>query len=77
MAKTAKVDISTEGDATVFTVTPGGARRQPSMMIGGATFILVGWMFRNSLGPMLFWMRAGLGALILLLLARKMTYTRG
>ena len=66
MAATARVEISEEGDATVFTVTPGGARRSMSMIIGGGTFILAGWMFRDSLGPMLFWMCVGLGSLIIL-----------
>jgi hypothetical protein len=37
-----------------------------SMIMGGATFILAGWMFRDSLGPMLFWMCVGLGSLIIL-----------
>ncbi len=67
MAKTASVDITKEGDATVFTVTPGGARRQTSMIMSGATFIVLGWLFRNGLGPMLFWMCIGLGSLIILL----------
>lgn len=66
MAATAKVDISEEGDATVFTVTPGGARRSMSMITTGATFILAGWLFRESLGPMLFYTCVGLGALIVL-----------
>lgn len=66
MVATAKVDISQEGDATVFTVTPGGARRQTSMIMGGATFLGAGWLFREALGPMLFWMCIALGTLIAL-----------
>lgn len=66
MAKTANVEISQEGDVTVFTVTPGGARRQASLIMGGATFILAGVLFRGSLGEMLFWMCIVLGSLIAL-----------
>ncbi len=66
MAKSAKVDISQEGGATVFTVVPGGARRQTSLILGGATFIGAGLLFRESLGGMLFWMCIVLGALIAL-----------
>ncbi len=66
MAKSASVRIDKEGDATVFTVTPGGARRQTSLILGGATFIGAGVMFRQSLGEMLFWVIIGLGALIAL-----------
>lgn len=36
MANAAKVGISKDGEATVFTVTPGGARRQTSLLMGGA-----------------------------------------
>lgn len=68
MAKTASVDISKEGEATVFTVTPGGARRTYSSIGGGATFIAAGLLFRESLGPVLFWMCIGLGSLIIFLL---------
>lgn len=64
MARTAKVDISKDGDATVFTVTPGGARRQTSLVMGGAAFIGAGLLFRESLGAMLFWVCIALGALI-------------
>ncbi len=67
MAKTARVDISQEGDATVFTVTPGGARRRTSSIMGGATFLSAGLLFRESLGGMLFWVCIVLGALIALL----------
>jgi hypothetical protein len=66
MAATATVDISREGDATVFTVTPGGARRQTSMLTGGATFLGAGFLFRESLGEMLFWLCIVLGAFIAL-----------
>jgi len=55
MAKSAKVDISKEGDATVFTVTPGGARRQWSLIGSGATFIGAGFLFRDLLGELIFW----------------------
>lgn len=66
MVKTATVDISEEGGATVFTVTPGGARRQTSLIMGGATFIGAGLLFRESVGGMLFWMCIVLGSLIAL-----------
>lgn len=66
MAATASVDISSEGDATVFTVTPGGARRPWSMIMGGATFIGAGYLFRQSLGEGLFWMCIVLGGIIIL-----------
>lgn len=66
MAKSASVKIDKEGDATVFTVVPGGARRQTSLILGGGTFIVAGVMFRESLGEMLFWVIVGLGAIILL-----------
>lgn len=64
MANAAKVDISKDGDATVFTVTPGGARRQTSLLLGGATFIGAGLLFRGSLGEALFWVCIVLGALM-------------
>lgn len=64
MAATASVDISKEGDATIFTVTPGGARRSWSMIMVGATFLGAGWLFRELLGTALFWVCIVLGALI-------------
>lgn len=66
MAATASVEISKEGDATVFTVTPGGARRPWSMIMVGATFIGAGYLFRQLLGEALFWMCIVLGGLIIL-----------
>jgi len=65
MAATASVDIREEGDATIFTVTPGGARRPTSMITIGATFIGAGLLFRESLGAVLFWLCIGLGGLII------------
>lgn len=64
MAATASVDISRDGDTTVFTVTPGGARRRWSMISVGATFIGAGFLFRETLGTMLFWACIVLGTLI-------------
>ncbi len=64
MATTASIDISRDGDATVFTVNPGGARRSWSMITVGATFIGAGFLFRESLGNMLFWTCMVIGALI-------------
>jgi hypothetical protein len=64
MAKAATVDISKEGDATVFTVRPGGARRQTQIMLGGATFLGAGLLFRDSLGEMLFWFCIVFGGVI-------------
>jgi hypothetical protein len=72
MAATASVDISKEGDATVFAVNPGGVRRPWSMIQIGGTFIGAGLLFRESMGPMLFWMCVGLGALIILALGGDM-----
>lgn len=66
MAATAKVDIREEGGATVFTVTPGGARRPTSMITIGATFIGAGLLFREPLGALLFWTCIILGAIIIL-----------
>lgn len=65
MAATASVDIREEGGATVFTVTPGGARRPTSMIMAGATFIGAGLLFRELLGAALFWLCVGLGGLII------------
>lgn len=65
MAATASVNISKEGDATVFTVNPGGARRPWSMIMAGAIFIGAGFLFREALGDALFWMCIGLGSLII------------
>lgn len=67
MAATASVDISREGDATVFTVNPGGARRRWSAIMGGATFIGAGLLFRETLGTGLFWMCIILGGLIVMI----------
>lgn len=61
MATTARVDISRDGDATVFTVVPGGARRSIQMALGGATFIGAGLLWRGFLGEPLFWMCIILG----------------
>ncbi|HBS34042.1 MAG TPA: hypothetical protein DEA50_03050 [Parvularcula sp.] len=65
MAKAAAVEISNEGNATVFTVTPGGARRVWSLIGGGATFILAGLMWRELLGEVLFWAAIGTGVLVM------------
>lgn len=50
MAKSATVDIRKDGDATVFTVTPGGARRLTSLITSGVFFMCVGWAFQDGLG---------------------------
>jgi len=65
MATTARVDIKEEGRATVFTVTPGGARRPTSMITVGATFIGAGLLFREALGAALFWVSIIMGAFVL------------
>ncbi|MDZ7627413.1 MAG: hypothetical protein U5J99_03255 [Parvularculaceae bacterium] len=64
MAKTAAVDISQQGDATVFTVTPGGVRRNTSILMGGLTFVGASVLFREALGEMLFWIILVFGGLI-------------
>lgn len=66
MAATATVDISKDGDATVFTVVPGGARRSMQIVLAGATFIAAGLLGRELLGEALFWMSIILGAIIVL-----------
>lgn len=67
MAATASVDISRDGDATVFTVVPGGARRQVQIMLGGGTFVVFGLLARESIGDLLFWMCMVLGGGVMLL----------
>lgn len=64
MATTARVDISKDGDVTVFTVVPGGARRSYQIAISGATFIVVGLMARDLLSELMFWMCIILGSII-------------
>lgn len=66
MAATAKVDISQEGSSTVFTVTPGGARRQWPLVQAGGTFLFFGWIFREPAGPVV-WVAYVLGGLMVLL----------
>jgi hypothetical protein len=52
MAATAKVQVEKEGDATVFTVAPGGARRRTSLIVLGITLALLSWMFHVDNGPL-------------------------
>jgi hypothetical protein len=66
MATTAQVDIREDGSSTVFTVTPGGARRPTSMITVGLTFIGAGLLFREALGAALFWVSIIMGAFVLL-----------
>ncbi len=67
MAATATVNIRDEGNATVFTVTPGGARRRVSLISLGGLFLWAAWSWRASLGSVLTFTSGaiGLGMLVI------------